>query len=161
MSRDRSSNIQSNRLELDMTSASVRFFPWLGLFLLSLVGCGPTTATIEGTVSYDGVKVEKGMLTITPVEGSGSVVGCDVKGGTFKVTGVQPGKNLIAVMAVKEVTFARSSEEMAKMAANQTSGVTGLIDPADIIPKNAVGNNQVHEFSAGGNKLDLALSKPK
>jgi hypothetical protein len=161
MSRDRSSSTKSIRPELARISPSSRIFPWVCLLLLSLVGCGPATATIEGTVSYEGVKVEKGMLTITPMEGSGSVVGCDVKGGTFKVTGVHPGKNLIVVMAVKEVPFARNSEDMAKMAANQTSGIKGLIDPADIIPQNAEGNNLVHEFSVGDNKLDLALTKPK
>jgi len=64
-------------------------------------------------------------------------------------------------MAVKEVPFARNSEDMAKMAANQTSGIKGLIDPADIIPQNAEGNNRVLEFSLGNNKLELVLSRPK
>jgi hypothetical protein len=51
---------------------------------------------------------------------------------------------------------------MAKMAESQKgkTAIEGLIDPADIVPANAVGNNAAHNFVEGSNTLDLALTKP-
>jgi hypothetical protein len=67
------------------------------------------------------------------------------------------------VTAVKQVTFARSSEEMAQMAQSPAAqeGIVGLIDPADLIAANAEGNNQIHTFQTGSNKLELTLGKSK
>lgn len=159
MMNDRPCVLSLDRSIDSMNNAFRHPLLWLAVLVLGTsIGCGAPTATVEGTVQYDGVSVQKGMITFTPMEGTGSVVGCNIEGGKFKATGVQPGKNLLQVVAVKEVTFARSSEEMANMAAQQTSGPTGLIDPADIIPKNATGNNQVHEFQAGNNSLELSLT---
>ena len=127
------------------------------------VGCSSTTATINGTVTYEGQDVDKGMITFTPADGSGSVVGCEIKSGKFYAKGVAPGRNVLLVTAVKQVTFARSSEEMAQMAQSPASqeGIVGLIDPADLIAANAEGNNQIHSFQTGSNKLELALKKSK
>ncbi|HEV7279268.1 MAG TPA: hypothetical protein VGN57_03565 [Pirellulaceae bacterium] len=55
------------------------------------------------------------------------------------------------MIAVKKVPFARSSEEMAHRAADaeKRGDRTGLIDPADIVPPDAVGNNATHDIKAG------------
>lgn len=131
--------------------------------ILTSIGCSSTTATINGTVTYEGQAVEKGMITFTPADGTGSVVGCDIKNGKFYAKEVTAGRNVLLVTAVKEVTFSRSSEEMAQMAQKPVAqdGIVGLIDPADLIPPNAEGNNQVHSFQTGSNKLELVLTKPK
>jgi hypothetical protein len=102
------------------------------------------------------------MVTFTPDGIAGSVVGAEVVDGKFSAKGVAPGKNIVQVIAVKEVPFVRSSEEMAKMAESQKgkTAIEGLIDPADIVPANAVGNNAAHNFVEGSNTLDLALTKP-
>jgi hypothetical protein len=133
------------------------------LLVGTCVGCGDGLAKIEGTVTYDGVNVEKGMLTITPADGLGSVVGCNIEAGKFKASGVQPGKNVLLVTAVKDVTFSRNTEDMANLAANQASqgGVAGLIDPADLIPANAEGNSKQYEFVEGTNRVEMVLTKPK
>jgi hypothetical protein len=136
------------------------------LLLLStistLVGCGGSTASVQGNVSYEGTPIQKGMVTFTPVDGKGSVVGCNIKNGKYSATGVTPGKNVLSVVAVKEVTFARSSEEMEKMAASSKGkgAIEGLIDPADIVPADAKGNGAEHMVSEGSNTIDLQLTKP-
>jgi len=131
--------------------------------MVASVGCSSTTATINGTVTFEGQDVEKGMITFTPADGSGAVVGCDIKNGKFYAKGVAPGRNVLLVTAVKQVTFARSSEEMAQMAQAPAAqeGIVGLIDPADLIPSNAEGNNQIHTFQTGSNQLELAIKKSK
>jgi len=119
-------------------------------------------ATVQGTVSYEGTPIEKGMITFTPVDGKGSVVGCNVENGKYIANGVTPGKNVLTVAAVKQVTFSRSSEEMSKMAASNAGkgGIEGLIDPADIVPPNAKGNSAEHSLNVGNNTIDLQLTKP-
>ena len=47
------------------------------------------------------------MITFTPVDGKGSVVGCNIENGKYLANGVTPGKNFVNVAAVKEVTFSR------------------------------------------------------
>ncbi|MFN5272264.1 MAG: hypothetical protein ACK5E3_03625 [Planctomycetota bacterium] len=128
----------------------------------SLVGCGSSTASIQGSVSYDGAPIQKGMITFTPADGKGSVVGCNIQNGKYAASGVTPGKNFVNVAAVKEVTFSRSSEEMEKMAASGKGKgpIEGLIDPADIVPPNAKGNGAEHMVNEGSNTIDLQLTKP-
>lgn len=134
----------------------------VAMTLLFLTGCGASTATVSGTVSYDGTAIEKGMVTFTPEGTAGSVVGAEILAGKYTAKGVAPGKNIVQVIAVKSVPFVRSSEEMAKMAEEQKgkTKIDGLIDPADVVPANAVGNNAAHNFIEGTNKLDLTLTKP-
>jgi|688.fasta_scaffold74620_3 hypothetical protein len=134
----------------------------VAMTLLFLAGCGASTATVSGTVSYDGTAIEKGMVTFTPEGTAGSVVGAEILAGKYVAKGVAPGKNIVQVVAVKSVPFVRSSEEMAKMAEEQKgkTKIDGLIDPADVVPPNAVGNNAAHNFVEGSNQLDLTLTKP-
>ena len=134
----------------------------LALIPSLLVGCGSPTATVQGSVSYDGTPIEKGMITFTPVDGKGIVVGCDIQNGKYTARGVAPGKNVLTVAAVKQVTFSRSSEEMEKMAAagKGKGAIEGLIDPADIVPSDAKGNGAEHTVNIGSNTIDLQLTKP-
>lgn len=135
----------------------------LALCLLALsIGCSSPSASVQGSVSYEGVPIEKGMVTFTPVDGKGSVVGCEIQNGKYVANGVSPGKNVLTVAAVKQVTFARSSEEMSKMAASKPvqGGIEGLIDPADIVPANAKGNGAEHNIIIGSNTIDLQMTKP-
>lgn len=144
-------------------SRPINLLVLLALCVIStLVGCGGSTGSVQGSVSYEGTPIQKGMITFTPVDGKGSIVGCNIENGKYSATGVTPGKNVLSVVAVKEVTFARSSEEMEKMAAsNKGKGaIEGLIDPADIVPADAKGNGAEHTVNEGSNTIDLQLTKP-
>lgn len=128
----------------------------------ALVGCGPGAPTATGKVTYDGEAIKTGNITFSPKTG-GPIVGAEIKDGSYSVEGLTVGKSVVSIIAVKEVPFARSSEDMAKMAEEQKlkGNDNGLIDPADVIPENAVGNNSEVEIKAGKQVLDFALSKPK
>jgi hypothetical protein len=130
--------------------------------IASLTGCGSPTANVQGKVSYEGSPIQKGMVTFTPADGKGTVVGCSIENGQYSAKGVTPGKNIVTVAATKQVTFSRSSEEMSKMAASNAGkgGIEGLIDPADIVPADAKGNGAEHTVNTGSNTLDLQLTKP-
>jgi hypothetical protein len=129
---------------------------------LAAAGCSSNTASVSGTVTYDGQPVGTGEVTFTPVDGIGPTSGGRIKDGQYTVDGLTPGRKTVKVMAVKAVPFARSTEEMARRAAeNKSKGDgSGLIDPADTIPPDAEGNNATHEIKAGKQTLNLDLKKP-
>jgi len=127
-----------------------------------LPGCGPSTATVSGEVTYDGKPVGDGYITFTPADGKGKDAGGSITGGRYQVTGLPPGPKVAKVIAVKQVNFASSSEEMMRRAAEarKAGSHDGLVDPADTIPENAEGNNAQVSLKAGDNKHDLHLKKP-
>ncbi len=139
---------------------SISLIP-LAFLATVLVGCGSNSPTATGKVTYEGEAIKTGNITFSPISG-GPIVGAEIVDGTYSVTGLTVGKSVVNVIAVKDVPFARSSEEMAKMAEEQKlkGNDNGLIDPADVIPENAVGNNAEVEIKPGEQVLDFALSKP-
>jgi hypothetical protein len=135
----------------------------LGLLALALLGgCGRNSATVSGSVTYEGEPVAEGMVTLLPADGKGPSSGGAIVNGRYKVENVKPGPKVVKVEAVKAVPFARSSEEMARRAAeNKARGDgTGIIDRADVIPADAEGNNARVELRPGAQEQDLHLKKP-
>jgi len=131
--------------------------------LVVLVGCDNSLGTVTGKVTYDGEAVQEGFITLAPADGAGPTVGGPIVGGEFSVSDIPPGEKVVLIQAVKAVPFARSSEEMAARAEEERKKGrgTGLIDPADVIPPNAVGNNAKVQVAAGSQVLDFALTSPK
>jgi hypothetical protein len=141
---------------------------WLGTAVVLVIGfgplsgCGSSTATVFGEVTYDGQPVGDGYVTFTPADGKGKDAGGPITSGHYEVTGLPPGPKVVKVIAVKKVNFASSSEEMMQRAAEarKTGNHDGLVDPADTIPANAEGNNAQLELKAGTNQHDLHLKAP-
>lgn len=132
------------------------------LFLLGLAGCGGSTATLTGEVSYDGQPVADGSIVLTPADGKGPTSGGTITDGKYTVANVTPGPKVVRIEAYKKVNFASSSEEMMQKAAQakKKGDDSGLVDPADIIPVNAEGNNQQIDVAAGTSRRDFHLHKP-
>ncbi len=133
----------------------------LAWVLVLMAGCSRSAAWVEGEVTYDGQPVE-GKIAFLPADGKGPGAGGDIRNGHYTVVDLPPGPKIVQVEAVKAVSFARTSDEMARMAAaNKARGNTsGIIDPADIIPANVEGNNQTVQIKAGKQTLNLHLKKP-
>jgi hypothetical protein len=133
----------------------------LVLAVLFVAACNGSASSVSGAVTYEGNPVN-GRITFHPADGTGQEVGAEIVNGHYTVDGLLPGPKLVEVMAVKAVPFARSTEEMARRAAeNKAKGdASGLIDPADTIPRDAEGNNVTHEIKPGKQMLNLDLKKP-
>jgi hypothetical protein len=128
-----------------------------------LPGCGSSTATVSGEVTYDDQPVgDGGYITFTPADGNGKDVGAPITGGRYQITGVPPGPKVVKVIAVKKVNFASTSEEMKQRAAEarKRGSYDGLVDPADIIPANAEGNDAKVELKPGTQEQNFHLKKP-
>jgi hypothetical protein len=134
----------------------------LALILSLTPGCGNSLASVSGEVTYNGEPVGKGYITFLPADGKGPPTAGPIADGHFAVDNLPPGPKIVKIEAVKKVPFARSSDEMAKRAAVDKflGNGSGLIDPADIIPPNAEGNNQKVDIQPGQHTRDFPLKKP-
>src|ERR1700730_1280876 len=115
-----------------------RFLP-VALFLILMVGCGGSSASVTGEVTYNGEPVGNGFITFLPADGKGPSAGGEIENGHYAVDNISPGSKQVKIEAVKKVHFAQNSADMAKKAAvNKVFGDgSGLIEPADVIPPNA------------------------
>src|SRR5437870_135240 len=138
----------------------IRLLP-LALLVSLIPGCGSGSASISGEVTYNGEPVGDGSITFLAADGKGATAGGMIEGGRFAVHNVVPGPKVVKIEAVKKVPFARNSEDMAKRAAvNKFIGDgSGLIDPADVIPPNAEGNNEKVDIQPGKHSRDFHLKK--
>jgi hypothetical protein len=136
----------------------------LGLLALAALvpGCGSNAGSVSGEVTYEGQPVGDGMISFLPADGKGPAAGGSIAGGLYAVENLTPGPKVVKIEAVRAVPFARSSEEMAKRAAeNKANGDgSGLIDPADVIPPNADGNNSSVIIKPGKQALIFYLKQP-
>ncbi len=138
----------------------IRLLP-LALVVSLIAGCGSGSASISGEVTYNGEPVGKGLITFLSADGKGATAGGEIEDGHFAVDNVTPGPKVVKIEGVKEVPFARNTEDMAKRAvANKFLGDgSGLIDPADTIPPNAEGNNEKLDIQPGKQTRDFHLKK--
>jgi hypothetical protein len=133
----------------------------LALIAVLLAGCGASSCRVTGEVTYEGDPVKKGTITFVPVDGKGPIAGGSIVDGRYSAEVSTPGPKLARIEAVKDVPFARSSEEMARMHAERVArgDNSGLIDPADIIPPDATGNSTTVELNFGDQTLDFHLKR--
>ena len=130
--------------------------------LLFVTGCSETH-TIRGTVTYDGKPVEKGGIAFLPVDGQGPSFGAKIIDGAYYVENASPGSRKVQIIGVKKINFARSSAELERMADEALAAgkdPNDLVEPADVIPEDAEGNNQVVEIEEGAQTLDFDIMPP-
>jgi hypothetical protein len=78
-------------------------FAACGLVLLTcLAGCGRSGGliAISGTVSYDGQRIEKGIVTFVPADGKGPTAAAVIADGKYSVK-VAAGRKLVRIEAYK------------------------------------------------------------
>ena len=82
-----------------MENVRAVFAAIFSIVLIPLLGCGPATGTISGTVTVDGKPVENGVISFIPVEG-GKVqpVTVDIQGGKYSAEAVA-GPKLVQISA--------------------------------------------------------------
>ncbi len=122
----------------------------LAAVLLLAAGCGGKTASVSGTVTYDGHPVRSGFITFFPAEGAGSARGTAIEDGRYIVAKLAPGKHRVVVRA----------QPLVRAVSDGRGGTQLRADPPPV-PDNAGGNNQVVEIGSGPQTVDVTLTKPK
>ena len=100
----------------------------------------------------------KGIITFIPADGKGPTCGGPIAQGAFHVPDVAPGKNTVQIVGLKEINYTR--EQMTTPEAKKMADPSGMIERADTIPANAVGNNSIVDVPDGNSTFDFALKKP-
>src|SRR5438067_582234 len=106
---------------------------------LLLAGCGEEPATVKGTVTYEGKKVDGARITFFPVNKKDEMRTADIVDGSYALTDLTPGKRRVLIVANARMT----TEKVAGKAIPKAN------PPAQPIPENADGNNRVIDVAAG------------
>lgn len=67
--------------------------------MVAAAGCGPTTSTVSGTVTFNAEPVAKGAISLFPADGKGSAAGGLITDGRYTITGVAPGEKIVQLSA--------------------------------------------------------------
>jgi hypothetical protein len=63
----------------------VRAFTALTVLALLTAGCGTSKPVMEGTITLDGVPIEKGTIMLMPIDGKGQTAGCGIEAGKYRM----------------------------------------------------------------------------
>ena len=79
----------------------VRAFAALTLLALLTGGCGTSKPVMEGTVTLDGVPIEKGVIVLMPPDGKGQTAGCGITAGSYRMQ-ASPGTKQVSIIAERK-----------------------------------------------------------
>jgi hypothetical protein len=92
----------TQRFKTFRRQALVRSFTALAVpALLVAAGCGTRKPVMEGTVTRDGVPIEKGVIVLTPPDGKGQTAGCGITVGSYRMQAA-PGTMQVSIMAERK-----------------------------------------------------------
>lgn len=131
--------------------------PFCTLLLLGTLGCNDEGTSVRGTVTYEGQLVERGVITLTPTDGSGKPEGSKVLHGEFHIGSIEPGDKQISVIG----GVGSESEQAAP--ATSEGKVKSMIQAGqqtELIPTNAVGNGQTVIVQEGPQEIEVILLRP-
>ncbi len=74
------------------------FIVWIA-FVAAATGCGKTTATVSGSVTFNGEPVKSGGINLFPLDGKGAPSGALIENGRYKVVEVMPGEKTVQLTA--------------------------------------------------------------
>ena len=112
----------------------VRLLP-LALLVSLTPGCGNSTASVSGEVTYNGEPVGDGYITFLPADGKGPSGAGPIEGGHFTVDNLTPGPKVVKVEADKKVPFACVLYRMCRRLAS-----LGYTEP----PRHWIGHDELH-----------------
>src|SRR5687767_14946786 len=72
--------------------------------LSTVVGCGQSTLTVRGNVTYDGKPVEDGVISFDPVDKNAPTMGGKITNGAYSVTAPKEaaGKKIVRITASRK-----------------------------------------------------------
>jgi len=122
----------------------------------TLVGCGPSQATVGGSVSFAGTPVAKGEIVFTATDGSGSAVGASISNGQYAIK-LLPGECIVTISDFPDVAPVQSTADLQRQAEANGNRPVPSQPFRNQITTETVGNNQTVILKAGSQKLDFAL----
>ena len=125
----------------------------VGLLAALLPGCGPSTASVAGKLTYQGKPVVSGTLTLKAADGSAHQIGLNPDGG-FRLDGVPVGPARVGVSSPDPRPHAKPRGGGEDRAATATAPVPGWFPLPD---KFADPDKSGLTVQVGGGPADLDL----
>ncbi len=120
--------------------------------LIFVVGCGSSTPTITGTVTYNGEPVENGYISFRPAEGNGQSFATRIANGQFSaVDKVTTGMKRVLVTGFDESSPITREESSRRFEA-------GTDKPTDYIAEDAEGNSKQVDILPGDQTMDFSIT---
>ncbi len=130
-------------------------------FVFLLPGCGSQTATVSGTVTYNGTKVSTGWITFNPDGEAGPGGGAAITDGAYQVEKLKPGKKIVQIVGVKQVMASRTGVDLTpEQREKARQGDTSFMPRADEVPPDAVGNNAQVSIEPDTKTMNFELKSP-
>jgi len=145
----------------------------VGLALIPAVGIaceggnGARKVTVTGTVTYDGMPVESGMIQFTLAEAgltSGDNAQGPVKNGKFSIPNVSPGHNSVTVTGGPAPQFLGPfTYDKMKVRPRDMDEAKKIVEQAslNLIPPDAPGNSIEVDVKQGMSALEIKILKKK
>lgn len=130
-----------------------------GCLALSLTGCD-STATVQGTVTFDGQPVDSGVITFLPADGQGPVAGGEISAGTYAVHAIMPGEKIVQIDRSADVPLIRTSGDPASLEPEARTKTEAELAKAEAV-RRATGNNSRATIASGRQILDVHLTTAK
>lgn len=127
-------------------------FSLLGIFLLAQLGCDDGSASVSGTIVFEGREVPFGQIAFYPMGANGGTAGAPIRNGRYAITGLAPGPTRVVVVGAESPGKSYTPEEALKMKATYNA--------RQLVTENARGNSTTVEFIPGKQTHDLDLHKP-
>jgi hypothetical protein len=126
----------------------------LCLAVVFSTGCGKETTSVSGEVTYNGVPIEIGYLSLSPV-GKGRSVAAPINQGSYKIPDAQPGKYTAVATGSRKINYYSRSDDAY---ANAPKSGGHISEAADYIAPDAEGNSREIEIVAGDQQMDFAVT---
>jgi hypothetical protein len=139
-------------------------------FGLVTIGCNkdsprPPMGKVSGKVTYDGMPVDKGRVTFTPINGDGDSGGTSAMGviesdGSYSLTTFNTGDG--AMVGQHIVTVVVPTEDIRELNKPRPDGSIPYILPKELIPKKYTDPSQTplrNTVAAGNNEINIELKK--
>lgn len=126
------------------------------LLVVALTGCGSGTTSISGEGTYNGVAIENGYISFSPI-GSGRSIAGPIANGKYTIAEAIPGKYTAVIIGSRKIDHYSSS---ADAYANSGPNAGHISEATDYIAQDADGNSKEVEITSGEQKMDFAITGP-
>src|SRR5262245_25516478 len=93
------------------------------LLLVFATGCGGSTASVSGTVTFDGKPLKHGAVTFDPEDGKAQTAGSLIENGAYS-TKLKPGRYRVTVVGAGEGYAGKSQADVMKMSEQELKALT-------------------------------------
>lgn len=120
------------------------------------LGCGSSTGTVSGTVTFHDQPIEQGLITFSPAGAEGSAAGGEIVKGKYTVANLKPARYHAIVEATNPPKYSMPGDP----ANNRPKTAEEMRAAHDPLPADTIGKEQEIDVKSGPQPLNFKLTSP-